>query len=231
MHKEKLYKDICDSRNDVNKLWKIVKKHKCTFVKNNISVLDWQNYFSELLVESVNMCNEFSDIIKNSMNVHDSECENCNTNFPEFLNKEISKDEIISVIKSLPNNKAPGLDGLGIEFFKNTTGLVVPCLELLFNKMLQLKYFLESWCNAMLVPIYKKGDVNNVNNYRGISLLNVLSKIFTKILNNRLVEWVESENLLFQEQKGFRRGQSTIDQVFILNTMIQKYLLLLCGLC
>ena len=76
----------------------------------------------------------------------------------------------------------------------------------------------------MLVPIYKKGDVNNVNNYRGISLLNVLSKIVGKILNNRLVEWVESENLLFQEQKGFRRGQSTIDQVFILNTMIQKYL-------
>ena len=106
------------------------------------------------------------------------------------MNRDITEEEILQILRTLQNNKALGPAGLEFEFFKHSA----PYLKLLFNKILYLKYFPSSWCNAMLIPIHKKGDPNNVNNYRGISLLNVLSKVFTKIINNKLVYWVEKES-------------------------------------
>ena len=57
---------------------------------------------------------------------------------------------------------------------------------------------------------------------RGISLLNCIGKIFTAILNNRLSEWVEGNNLLPEEQFGFRKNRRAVDCVYILNTVIEK---------
>lgn len=54
------------------------------------------------------------------------------------------------------------------------------------------------------------------NNYRGISLINVISKLFAAILNNRLIEYVEDRGILGEEQGGFRPNRSTSDQIFIL---------------
>ena len=75
-----------------------------------------------------------------------------------------------------------------------------------------------------MVPIYKKNDPDDVNNYRGISLVSCLSKIFTGILNKRLNNWVENNNIVSDAQFGFRRGRSTIDAIFVLNAIIQKVL-------
>ena len=80
------------------------------------------------------------------------------------------------------------------------------------------------WGEAILCPLYKGGSLNDLNNYRGISLTSVLSKIFTKILNNRLIIWAEKSGLFFENQAGYRKGYSTIDQIFCLNSIIQKYL-------
>ena len=75
-----------------------------------------------------------------------------------------------------------------------------------------------------MVPIYKKNDPDDVNNYRGISLVSCLSKIFTGILNKRLNDWVENNNIVSDAQFGFRRGRSTVDAIFVLNSIIQKFL-------
>ena len=61
-------------------------------------------------------------------------------------------------------------------------------------------------------------------NYRGISLLNVVGKIFIKVLNARLVNWAESRSLMKQEQIGYRKGCSTVDHLFSLQACVQKYL-------
>ena len=69
--------------------------------------------------------------------------------------------------------------------------MLLPCLHSLFNKLLRAGYFPSSWAEGHVVPLHKKGDVNNVNNYRGITLLSVLGKLFSRLLNNRLIEWAE----------------------------------------
>ena len=60
-------------------------------------------------------------------------------------------------------------------------------LCVLFNNLLDAGVFPEEWGKAIIVPIYKNGDKVDPGNYRGISLLTCISKLFTKILNNRLV--------------------------------------------
>ena len=69
----------------------------------------------------------------------------------------------------------------------------------------------------------KKGDINYVNNYCGISLLSTLSKLFTGILNERLSHWVEESSKLY-EQIGFRKSKITVDHKYVLQAITSKYL-------
>ena len=76
----------------------------------------------------------------------------------------------------------------------------------------------------MLIPLFKKNDPSDVNNYREIILINYFSKIFIGVLNNRLKKWTESNDVLSDSQVGFRKGRSTTDAFFVLNSIIQKVL-------
>ena len=68
-----------------------------------------------------------------------------------------------------------------------------------------------------IVSLFKKGDPEVPGNYRGITLLSVVGKIYCKILSNRLVVKLESEGTLHEGQAGFRFGRSCLDNVFTLN--------------
>ena len=81
-------------------------------------------------------------------------------------------------------------------------------------------YFPENWSECFIVPIFKKGDINEVSNYRGITLLSTLGKLFTRILNNRLNKWAEEYNVYIEAQAGFKKHMSTIDNIFVLNGLI-----------
>ncbi len=74
----------------------------------------------------------------------------------------------------------------------------------------------------MLACTYKKGDTEDLGNYRGITLLNVVGKLFCKILNNRLVSQLESERALYEGQAGYREfKRSCVDNIFTLNEIVQ----------
>ena len=70
------------------------------------------------------------------------------------------------------------------------------------------------------MPIHKKGSKNLVDNYRGVTLLSTLGKLFTRLLNNRLSFWVDTYGVLIEEQYGFRSGRSTVDSIFVLNSLL-----------
>ena len=178
--------------------------------------------FIMLLAESgsVNLHPEHTECLEE----HDIECDICTTNEPTMLNASVTYDEILYVINTMRNNKAPGPDGLIIEMFKSSKNLMIPKLLSLFNSILLSGVFPETWGNAIIHTLHKGGDVNIPGNYRGISLLSVTSKIFTKILNERLIKWAESANVYYEEQAGFRKGYSTVDQIFNLFVMGEKYL-------
>ena len=97
-------------------------------------------------------------------------------------------------------------------------------LQSLFNRILNTGIFPEEWCRAIIVPIYKRGKVNDPQNYRPISLLPCVSKIFTKIISNRLYSWATDTDNISEFQCGFVKGKSTIDNLFILQSLVGKYL-------
>ena len=82
----------------------------------------------------------------------------------------------------------------------------------------------HSWLDSILVPVYKSGFKSDPCNYRGISLLNVLYKVFSNIINERLVKLTNRFNIVDEMQSGFRSGYSAIDNVFCLQSLVQKYL-------
>ena len=79
---------------------------------------------------------------------------------------------------------------------------------------------------GVIKPIYKnKGAVNDVDNYRGITLLNSLAKLFTSLLNNRLNELAAAVNLIGKEQAGFWAKHSTSDHIIVLSKKLNRYFL------
>ena len=78
------------------------------------------------------------------------------------------------------------------------------------------------WSCGIIVPIHKKGDTKCTGNYRGITLLPVLAKLFTSIMANRLQEWAEEENKLPINQFGFRPNHRTTDAIFVIQSLIEQ---------
>ena len=74
------------------------------------------------------------------------------------------------------------------------------------------------------MPLHKAGNINKVENYRGITLLCVLGKLFTSVINARLTSWAEKYNVYIETQSGFRSGYSTIDNVFLLKNIVDRYI-------
>ena len=140
------------------------------------------------------------------------------------LDVEISDNEVENAISYLKRNTSCGEDCLINELFKDCKDVLLPYLSKLFNSIFVSGYFPESWSKGCIVPVYKKGDINDTNNYRGITLVSCLGKLFTSILNRRLLEWDKKFNIITDAQFGFRPGNSTVDAIFVLQSLINKTL-------
>lgn len=92
----------------------------------------------------------------------------------------------------------------------------------MFNRILNSGHFPDDWSKAVIIPVFKKGDRSNPSDYRGISLISCLCKLFTSILNTRLLKWIDDNDILTDAQFGFRHGMSTVDAIFSLYSIIQK---------
>ncbi len=93
----------------------------------------------------------------------------------------------------------------------------------LFNKILNSGKYPKGWSYGLIVPIFKKEDPSKPENYRGITLLSALGKVFTSIMNNRLYNHLVKKGILKPEQGGFRKNHGTADSIFILKCLIDKY--------
>ena len=142
----------------------------------------------------------------------------------EELNGSITQEEIMRAIKQLKNGRSGGPDKFLNDFFVYGTGSLSPFLSVLFNKIFDTGYFPESWSEGYIVPLHKKGKLDDVSNFRGITLLSALGKIFTRILNNRLTDWAEEYYIYIEAQAGFRSNMSTVDNIFFLHGIINHLL-------
>ena len=147
----------------------------------------------------------------------------------QFFNQRVAETQPIScnpfcelelelVLKHMNSSKSPGLDNIPPSVWKLPNlrkDLLGFCNDALINKVIP-----KAWTTASIIPIPKKGDLTNPNNYRGISLAPVAAKVFNKLLLNRIYPYIDP--LLRPNQNGFRRGRSTLPQILALRRIIEE---------
>ena len=135
----------------------------------------------------------------------------------EEINAPITENEINEAAKSLKNNKSPGIDEILNEHIKTSVPHLLPTYHKLFNIIFDKGIIPDSWLIGNILPIYKnKGDIHNPENYRPITLLSCLG-------NKRLNKFAEENNILTDYQTGFRKGFSTVDNLYIINSLIEIF--------
>ena len=110
------------------------------------------------------------------------------------------------------------------EILKLAKNALSALLTNLFNTKFDISYFPAAWAKETICSIFKGGIKNNPRNYRGISLLSCIGKIFTAIKNKRLVNWTEKRKLFGYSQAGFREGKGAVYHIFVLRALAKRYL-------
>lgn len=124
------------------------------------------------------------------------------------------------LINSLKNGKAPGHDYLNVELFKAAPELAATILIPLFTKIWEQEEIPTDWSRGVIIKIPQKGSLSDCNNWRGITLLSVPSKIFCKVITQRITQAVD--DILRKEQSGFRKGRGCTDHIFTLWNVLEQ---------
>ena len=197
--------------------WRMFSKRRQS-VNDQIHLQDFFTYFRRLSTE-------INQVVDNEAETFNARINLDGEDSPyEELDKNITVEEVKAAIKSLKREKAPGSDNLLNEYFLETADIICSHLTDLFNGIFASGKFPESWTEGIIVPVFKKGDDTLPENYRGISLVSCLSKLFTSVINQRLCTWAETYDKLSDAQFGFRKDRSTVDAIYILQSIVQHVL-------
>jgi hypothetical protein len=142
------------------------------------------------------------------------------SNDNQALIEDPTLEEVTNLIKKQRNGKAPGEDKISIELLKYGGPELHKYLHKLIQNIWKYEEIPDEWNEAIIMPIFKKGDKQECSNYRGISLLNTSYKIFSKLIQQRLQPYIE--NVIKEHQAGFCKERSTMDQIYILKEIIAK---------
>ncbi|KAI1000147.1 hypothetical protein K3495_g8053 [Podosphaera aphanis] len=145
--------------------------------------------------------------------------------YPEELktiSNVITQQEIEEALRKLPNDKAPGPDGIPNRFLKYCSKTLSKGLAELFNACLRLGYHPKKFKESTTIVIRKpqKPSYDTPKSYRPIALLNTMGKLLEKLVANRISDAAEKYNLLPDEQMGARPKRSTISAVELLTEQI-----------
>ena len=125
-----------------------------------------------------------------------------------FSFKNISSTDVASALRDSPSTSSASFDGINGKMLKLSASAITTPLAHIFNNSLKAGYFPASWKSAIVMPVHKKGDKFDVANYRPISLLSPFSKIFEKIVNLQLNDYIEETGIFSNGQHGFRSKRS-----------------------
>ena len=123
------------------------------------------------------------------------------------------------MVKLLKNHKAAGEDGIAAELLKSAPPALISRLCKLFQRIWSEERVPQDWQDAILAPLFKKGDKTDCGNYRGISIIDVSAKVFMMILLRRIRD--ERDRRTRPNQAGFRPGRGCVDQIFALRRVIE----------
>jgi hypothetical protein len=219
---------LANSAKNSKTLWKTIKNithYKSTKIKNTellnnntsptISVNNVNNFFGEIgktLAENINN-SIYSDDMSNS------------NYLPLWTTSSLvlldtDPQEVGAIIMSLRTESAPGWDNIPTKFLKLLKNQVAPVISHLANLCFSTGMFPGPLKQSIVTPVYKSGERDDVNNYRPISVLPAISKIIEKLINNRLIAYLNKFNIISDFQFGFRRSRSTEDAILSLTNLI-----------
>lgn len=234
IYNQNWYRKLQDTNTDTKKLWRITKTLKRQ--QENIPTLEQtgQQYWTdkekaEIMATTYAkiQSNDSTSTIEDEVNETVRQLtENPQHITPESLTTLITNPtEIANIIRHLPNNKAPGPDNIPNFVLKKLTKKYIIQITYIINAVLKLQTFPNTWKNAVVIPVHKKGkNRHDPLNYRPISLLDSLGKLTEKIIHKRLTDHNEQNNTIIDEQFGFRKGHDTNMQIIrITNDIIQNY--------
>ncbi|GBM15893.1 RNA-directed DNA polymerase from mobile element jockey [Araneus ventricosus] len=214
------------------KLWERVKKTSGIFKSSNIRILynngipvtslqDIANCIASELSRTSNSSNYSAPFLnhkiateKKKLNFHSSPYASYNTDFTFFeLNRCLS--EI--------HKTSPGPDNISYLMIQNLSDKSLHNLLFLYNRIWREHSFPSCWQQAIIIPILKPGkEPSNPRNYRPIALTSCLCKILEKMVNKRLIYYLETNKIFSPFQSGFRQGRSTVDNLLALETEIRN---------
>ena len=120
----------------------------------------------------------------------------------------IRNDQVLSYISALNPSKATGLDGLGPKILKRAASIIAPSITALINKSISTGTFPSQMKCAKVITIFKGGMKSDPLNYRPVSILPTISKIFEKHVNKHLMNYLNKYKLIHESQSGFRQKHS-----------------------
>lgn len=204
-------------KGDIRGTWSVVKKLIPDTKKSNTLCND-QDIDVQKKAEEFNKY--FSNIGRNTFERSQVNVPNVNLSHNDqpppssrirdkFRPQPTDMDTLIITIKDLKPTNSSGSDGIQYRFLMDSLPTTISYILILVNTSIVTGNYPDPWRHPYVVPVHKSGDTENVENYRPISLVSILSKIIEKIVVNQLTSFLETNHLLSKEQHGFRQNLST----------------------
>ena len=133
----------------------------------------------------------------------------------------ILREEVESAVRSLKTGKSAGVDNIPAELLQAGGEAMIDALHVICSRIWETGEWPTVWTQSLIITLPKKGNLQMCQNYRTISLISHPSKVMLKILLNRLKP--QAEEIIAEEQAGFRTGRSTTEQIFNLRVLMEKY--------
>lgn len=207
---------IRTAENPGKAIWQLVDKYTGKKSKKQDSVLkNLQLHNEKPPKEILNEVNNFYVKACPELNI-DYNCatQNIKSHKNSLFLYPTDNKEVYSIIMNLKNKKSVGYDEIPVTLLKYVAAEISMPLVYIINLSLSNGIFPEQLKIAQIKPIYKKGDKSSIKNYRPIALLSNISKIFEKIIYERLSQFLENKKLLSEYQNGFRKKKSTTRAIY-----------------
>ena len=121
----------------------------------------------------------------------------------------VQSNTISNLLEACNINKAAGIDDVSGRFLKDGVDVLAIPITQICNLSIKLSHFPKDCKLAKLKPLYKKGTKTDTKNFRPISLLPIVSKIFEKVIHDQTMEYLTDNNITYKYQSGFRKNYST----------------------
>ena len=196
-------------KNDIKKTWSFInnslnrnkKKNNSTeFNVNDQTITDENHIAEEFNNYFINIGNKLAEKIMATKNFNASTL---------FHFHPIEEKETLRIIQNLKNKSSFGHDSISNKLLKRSQEVLYKPLTMLINQTIATGYFPEELKLSWVKPLYKNGDSTLISNYRPISLLPSLSKVYERVIFDQLFQYMSNNNLLNISQYGFRPGHST----------------------